>query len=104
MLPDTAPLPIAARFTTGTPDVVTVVFDVRLTPDLIDDAQWSGRFNDRALDAVSAEAAGDHVNVSVIDNGPDLGIDQISYNDSVGDLRSFYQGIPAVSFTDFPIT
>lgn len=104
MLPDTAPLPIDARHTVGTPDVVTVTFDVKLTPDLLVKERWTARFNDRALVALDATAAGDHVNVLVQDNGPDLGIDQITYDDSSADVRSLFQGIPALSFTDFPIT
>lgn len=83
---------------------MTVTFDVRLTPDLIDSTQWTGRFNDRGLIASSVEAFGNTVNVDVTDNGPDVGIDQISYSDTAQDLRSFYQEIPAASFTDFPIS
>lgn len=78
--------------------------DVKLTTDSLSPAQWSGRFNGRGLLAVSALASGNVVNVGVIDNGIDAGIDQISYSDTAQDLRSFFQQIAAASFTDFPIT
>ena len=97
-------MPLSAVFAAGSPNTITIAFDVELATDLLDTSRWSARWANMSQNILSATAAGFNVVLEVSDNIADPGADVVSYNDSAADVRSRFGGLPTVSFTDFAVT
>lgn len=103
-MPETAPLPVSAVYAAGTPNTITVTFDVELVARVTDDGMWTARHNNLAQVIVSSVAAGFAVVLTVTDGAADPGADLCSYSDISQGVQGRFNGLIAPSFTDFPIT
>ncbi len=98
------PVPVSASTVIGATNVTTIVFDCELSPDTLDDTQWSGRIDDHTQISLSAEAVGNTVIWTSEEGANNAGPDLVSYDDTAGDVRARFGQFSAASFTDFPIT
>lgn len=88
----------------GTPNVTTIVFDQELYPGFLASTNWTGRIDAFTQYNDTLEVVGKTAIWSSLPQNADPGPDLVSYDWATRDLRNRFGLLPAVSFTDFPVT
>ena len=83
---------------------LTVTFDQRLLDQTLTKPPWTVRYEGQNQELINIDVVGSTVFMKIQDVGIDPGISRVNYDDTLGEIVGFYGRLPAVSFTDFPIT
>lgn len=97
------PVPILAQWFGFPANHVIVTFNHQLAPGVLDHTNWTAIFGLQAYAGSAAVAAGNTVNVTMVNAGIGAPVNSVTYTPPPFDVRTPH-GTPAAGFAAFPIT
>jgi len=98
------PLPVSAVWFGFPPNTIIVTFNHPLNAGALNAANWTARRTLWNYHAVAALAAGNTVTLTMVQDAPSGGADQVNYAPPPFDVTAGPRRVPAAAFAGYPLT